>query len=246
MSRTTLITFAAVVMSVGCAGGSRWVWLDTRYGDFAVDTVRTKVIGDGMVETWIREVNRDQQYTYFFPVRTESETRIEVDCFNLLMRAKRADYLMDHRRMGTVMVHPADQLWSDLSDPVYSDDPRHNRADFLYTHACTGRAAAGFVTVHNRNAHSAVVSLYYRGLRVPVGIVASDASQTLRFSRPLEEFQFIIDLVDDQGTEGTRTPERVPCHLTEQFYTQPGDTVSLVVAEDLDRQTPGSICPRPR
>ncbi len=243
MSRITLFAFAAVAMSVGCAGSSRWVWLDTRFGDFAVDTVRTKVIGDGMVETWIKELNRDQQYTYFFPVRTESDTRIEVDCFNLLMRAKRADYSVDHRRMGTVMVHPADQLWSDLSDPVYSDDPRHNRADFLYTHACMGREAAGYVAVDNRNAQSAVVSLYYRGLRVPVGIVESDASQTLRFSRPQEEFQFIVDLAGGRGAAGARTPERVPCHLTEQFYAQPGDTVSFVVAEDLDRQTPRGVCP---
>lgn len=246
MSRITFFALTAAAVTLGCAGSSRWVKLDTRYGEFAVDTVRTNIIGDGMVETWIKEIDRDNRYTYFLPVRAESDTRIEIDCFNLLMRAKRADYWMDHRRVGTVIVPPSDQLWSDLSDPVDYEDVRYNRADFLYTHACMGRAAAGFVTVDNRNSQSAVVSLYYRGLRVPVGVVPSDASQTMRFSCPLENFQFIIELVGSQVEESGRTPEPVPCHLTEQFYAQPGDTVSFLISEDLDQQTPRDVCPRPR
>jgi hypothetical protein len=245
MSRITLLLLLTATTSLSCASGTRWARLNTPYGEFAVDTTSTKVIADGLVETWIKEVDRNPQYTYLFVSRTESETQIELDCINLLMRPKRANYWVDHRRVAGRRAHNAARMWTELRDPVSFDNRGFDRAQFLYTHACEGTAAAGYVTVDNQNPRDAVISLYYRGNRIWLGAVAAGSQDNLAFSCPSSDFQFIVDLGYPTVPEQRRLPEKVPCHLTEHFFAEPGDTVSFVVTRDLDQQPANDVCPRP-
>jgi hypothetical protein len=240
-----LSVLLATAASVSCATSTRWARLNTPHGQFAVDTANTKVLADGLVETWVKEVEHNSHYMFFFPTRTESETQIELDCINLLMRPKQANYWVDHRRTATRRAHPAERMWTDLADRAPGDDPNNNRAAFLYRHACEGTATAGYVTVGNQSPQEATISLYYRGRRVPLGTVGGRSSGTLQFSCPSDDFQFIMDL-EQQGAEETgRVPERIPCHLTEVFYAEPGDTVSMTVPEDLDQRATSDVCPKP-
>lgn len=245
MRRIVFSGLTLAILALGCAGASHWAKLETPYGQFAVDTVNTDVVGDGLVETWIKEVDRSPAYTYWFVNRTESETQIELDCVNLLMRPKRANYWMDHRRVAARRAHPAERLWTDLRDPVDFENPAYNRADFLYRHACVGPAMAGYVTVANQRGERATISLYYRDRRIPLGTVAPRSRAVLPFSCPTDDFQFIVDLPQPEPQRGTRPPERVPCRLTEPYYATPGDTVQLTVAPDLDREPPEDTCPKP-
>jgi len=249
MLRSWLFCLAVATVSFGCAGSTRWAELQTPHGRFGVDTAHARLLGDGLVETWVRELDRAPGYPHWgalfgppYPHRRRNERLIEVDCFNQLVRAKR-ELLSTNERRTAQLVH-RQPGWTPIFDSTATAED-YDRAGFLYTQACQRGSTAALVSVDNQNDAAAFISLYYRERRTRLGPVPAHSSRTIPFSSPTGDFQFIIDL--GEGGQGVvnETADQVPCRLSERFYTQPGDTVLLAIPVDLQRQPARDICPKP-
>ncbi len=249
MLRAWVCCLAVAGVSLGCAGSARWAELQTPHGRFGVDTVRARLLGDGLVETWVRELDRAQGYPYWgalfgppYPHRRRNERLIEVDCLNQLVRAKRELLSANERRAAQLVYREPE--WSPIFESTITAED-YDRAGFLYTQACQRGSTAALVAVDNQNDAAVTISLYYLERRMRLGPVAAHTSRTLPFASPTGDFQFIIDLGESRQPVVSEALDQIPCRLSDRFYAEPGDTVSLVIPGDLQRQPSRDLCPKP-
>jgi hypothetical protein len=249
MVRTLVFSLAVAGVSFACAGSTRWAELQTPHGRFGVDTAHARLLGDGLVETWVRELDRAQGYPYWgalfgppYPHRRRNERLIEVDCLNQLVRAKRELLSTNERRTAQLAYRQPE--WSPIFDSTSTAED-YDRAGFLYTQACQRGSTAALVSVDNQNDSAAIISLLYRERRMRLGPVGAHNNRTLPFNSPTGDFQFIIDLGDSPEAVVSEGPDQIPCRLSDRFYAEPGDTISLVIPRDLQRQPSRDLCPKP-